>query len=178
MTASSMLRKSASGSQGGFISSRGISADIRKPGYHYAVCRMASATRALQKEAAATAENVRNRLIVTGADCHPAWIEKIRTRYLYRGRNRGHLRRNCSKSAAGAHCPARNAKRKPHSFAAKSVATVASRSCPSRIPSPPGASPTECPFAGRTGCRSTPHAPEQAVGRHWPSEKQVAAMAR
>lgn len=57
-------------------------------------------------------------------------------------------------------------------------ATVASRSRPSRIPSPPGASPTEYQCAGRTECRSTPHAPEQVAGHLWASAKQVAAVAR
>ncbi len=86
------------------------------------------------------------------------------------GSSRSGLRRAAAGAARDAAGPTRPLPANP--------ATVASRSRPSRIPSPPGASPTECPYAGRTGCRSTPHAPEQAAGRLWASKKQVAAVAR
>lgn len=57
-------------------------------------------------------------------------------------------------------------------------AIVASRSRPSRTPSPLGASPTEYPCAAQTACPSVPHAPEQAVGRLWASEEPVAVVVR
>jgi hypothetical protein len=59
-----------------------------------------------------------------------------------------------------------------------SRAAAASKSHPTRTPSPPAASPMECQCAARTGCRSTQHATEQVAGHLWVWAKPVEAAAR